>query len=52
LIDYDFVMTGEGSLKINPKDKNYHKQGVYYVLVIADFGFFDLFLDNYYTFTL
>ena len=52
IINYDIKKQGEGVIKISPNDPHYHKQGTYYVVVVADFAFLDLFRDNYYTFSL
>ena len=50
LTKYDKKLSGEGLIKISPGDPAYHKQGTYYVMVLPDFQFFDIFIDNYYTF--
>jgi hypothetical protein len=52
IFEYDMVLNGETSAKITPKDRYYNKTGTYYIVVFSDFGFFDLFRDNYYTFSL
>ena len=48
---FDYQINGEGAIRIVPGDKAYHREGYFYILVLPDFGFFDLFVDNYYTFT-
>jgi hypothetical protein len=50
LTNYDKKLSGGGLIKISPGDSAYHKQGTYYVMVLPDFQFFDIFIDNYYTF--
>jgi hypothetical protein len=52
LFKFDLELKGEGVIRIAPGDKYYHRTGKYYLVVIADFGFADLFRDNYYTFTM
>ena len=52
ILKYDIKKQGEGIIKILPTDPLYHKQGTYYVTVVADFAFLDLFRDNYYTFSI
>lgn len=51
-MDYDWKHFGSGVVHISPKDKAYHKTGTYYVMILPDFNFLDIFIDNYYTFSL
>jgi hypothetical protein len=51
LLKYDIKQQGEGIVRIAPGDPLYHKQGTYFIIVVADFAFLDLFRDNYYTFS-
>ena len=52
ILNYDYKLMGEGTIKIKPTDDKYHHNGTFFLMVLPDFGFFDLFTDNYYGFTL
>ena len=52
LKNYDRKISGEGIIRLAPDEPGYHRQGTYYVMVLPDFKFFDIFIDNYYTFQL
>lgn len=51
MINYHFEIV-DGTIRITENDKNYHQKGIYYVTVMPKFGFWDLFSDDYYTFTI
>ena len=48
---YDYKLQS-GVLTIEPNTKGYYKQGTYFITIYPDFSLVDLFIDNYYTFTL
>lgn len=52
IFDYDLVLYGETSITIRPGDRVFNRTGIYYITVFSDFLFWDLFRDNYYTFSI
>lgn len=50
--NHDFVLKGTGTLEIKPTDPHYHKTGTYYVSIVADADFLDLFRDRHFSFVM
>eukprot|EP00347_Sterkiella_histriomuscorum_P020253 403338511 len=48
----DMEFDGSFTHLIEPAHKNHHKNGTYYILVVPDPNFFDIFIDKTYSFSL
>lgn len=48
-----YIWTTSGNyITIIPEDGNYHNEGTYYVMLEPLYQLWDLFIDNYYTYTI